>query len=482
VQNEGFGIKADLCFVEDTDGEGTPDYLDNDSDGDGCSDAFEAGAISTPGGPTQKLTGDVGTNGLVNTIETNDSETAMVTYASTAFMAYSPVSSCADTDGDGIPDRDDLDDDNDGITDYVEYDCGIGTFVKSYIVTAGLGMSIGGTFNNGNYKGSGTFTFSNLSALNSVTDAGDYGNYKLNDANKEYGMKALLVPTNGILSSFEFGPNLSNTANASTVNGQQSITVSWNLPVGGIVHDPDDQLSSHADGQGINPGGILVTKADYTVAESTWKIVVPLPYVNTAINFSANVAGVANLGEESFGIGLYVCNKKPDLDGDGKVNAVDLDSDGDGCSDFVEAKSFQWTSLTDQTIAGPFGVNGLSSLVESDDTRSASLNYTVSNNYLDPLHAGCIDDDGDGGASVDDIDDDNDGILDQTECPTEPAVSKFGFVRANPLGTQMFITNKITGANLGLITIKAIKNIVVDDLIGNENDNSVGGHWFYLER
>ena len=27
----------------DTDGDGTPDYLDTDSDGDGCSDAKEAG-------------------------------------------------------------------------------------------------------------------------------------------------------------------------------------------------------------------------------------------------------------------------------------------------------------------------------------------------------------------------------------------------------------------------------------------------------
>ena len=53
----------------------------------------------------------------------------------------------------------------------------------------------------------------------------------------------------------------------------------------------------------------------------------------------------------------------PDTDNDGTPNHLDLDSDGDGCSDAVEAKTV--TSLTATTVSGGFGTNGFADNLET---------------------------------------------------------------------------------------------------------------------
>jgi hypothetical protein len=104
----------------DTDGDGIPNQLDTDSDGDGCSDAYEAGATTNT---TSNYTfpGPYGNNGLANSLETG-TESGMVNYNSTynSVALSGGVSSCLDTDGDGTSDMVDIDDDNDGITDMDE--------------------------------------------------------------------------------------------------------------------------------------------------------------------------------------------------------------------------------------------------------------------------------------------------------------------------------------------------------------------------
>lgn len=62
-----------MTFVgacSDADGDGIVNSLDLDSDNDGCSDAFEAGA-TTNQTPNYRITGAVGTNGLINSLETS---------------------------------------------------------------------------------------------------------------------------------------------------------------------------------------------------------------------------------------------------------------------------------------------------------------------------------------------------------------------------------------------------------------------------
>ncbi|MBK9584299.1 MAG: hypothetical protein IPO48_21150 [Saprospiraceae bacterium] len=59
---------------------------------------------------------------MANSLETNDTESATITYSNTynLYALNSAVNLCTDTDGDGVIDFTDLDDDNDGILDAVE--------------------------------------------------------------------------------------------------------------------------------------------------------------------------------------------------------------------------------------------------------------------------------------------------------------------------------------------------------------------------
>ena len=93
---------------------------------------------------------------------------------------------------------------------------------------------------------------------------------------------------------------------------------------------------------------------------------------------------------------------------------MDLDSDGDGCSDASESKTVN--SLTATTVTGAYGNNGFANSIET-----ATESGLYSGTYLyaratDSSLKACLDSDYDGVADVDDLDDDNDGILDSNEC------------------------------------------------------------------
>jgi hypothetical protein len=110
------GLSGPPC---DTDSDGIPNSLDTDSDNDGCSDAFESGA-TTNLTPAYTFSGPYGSNGLSNSVETS-AESGTVNYYSTYSAASSSsITSCTDTDSDGVADTDDIDDDNDGVVDAAE--------------------------------------------------------------------------------------------------------------------------------------------------------------------------------------------------------------------------------------------------------------------------------------------------------------------------------------------------------------------------
>ncbi len=475
--NQTWGINADICFADDFDGDGILNSLDTDSDGDGCGDAYEASATGATTS-TLSLSGAVGANGLLNSIENNDTQDAIVNYTNTNYLAYSIVSGCADSDGDGVPDKADIDDDNDGILDVTEYSCALGNYVNSFTIAA----ASGGSFNNGDFKAAANYAFTNVSTsmvAGNMTDNTGASSYKINDNNGNYTYKATISPNTGSLSQLEFGPNLlGNTANAAVSNAAQSIIVTWSIPIGGFVVDPDDQLSSHADGAPITSGSTLITRSAYTAAQSTWKIVVPMNFITRTFTFQAdftNTAGVGTaFGDESFGVSVNLCNKNTDLDGDGKNNAVDTDSDGDGCTDLVESQSQRHVNLNSATIGGTYGANGLSNLVETNDTQTAALNYTVSKNYLNASVLGCLDTDGDGVANQVDIDDDNDGVLDQIECPTKPAITSYNWTRITDNQYKLYSNG---GDHLATIDVTPVSNLSIARIETVRNaDNSVSGH------
>ncbi len=144
MQNASVSVSSDALYeVCDTDNDGLPNQFDLDSDGDGCPDAKEAGVTGTlrngdvkngaNGGvvtTTTNIAGAIagasasyGANGLADGIETV-AESGMINYTSTyanyALSSVANICSGLDTDGDGVVDLTDLDDDNDGILDDVE--------------------------------------------------------------------------------------------------------------------------------------------------------------------------------------------------------------------------------------------------------------------------------------------------------------------------------------------------------------------------
>ncbi len=70
-----------------------------------------------------------------------------------------------------------------------------------------------------------------------------------------------------------------------------------------------------------------------------------------------------------------------DTDNDNTPNHFDLDSDGDGCFDVVEA-GHNAAVISNSILLPPFGVNGLSNSLEDNDSQSATINYTVSETIL----------------------------------------------------------------------------------------------------
>ena len=97
-----------VCTATDTDMDGVADYLDLDSDNDGISDAIEAcGDITVV---LENCTLDFDGNG----------DYVIVNGMSTGMLVGTCTDAPIDTDGDGIPDFQDLDSDGDGCSDAME--------------------------------------------------------------------------------------------------------------------------------------------------------------------------------------------------------------------------------------------------------------------------------------------------------------------------------------------------------------------------
>jgi gliding motility-associated-like protein len=114
TDSDGDGIPDSVEAVNclnpiDTDGDGKPDYLDTDSDNDGILDALEAG--SNPSSPV-----DTDGDGTPDYRDIDSDNDGILDAKEAGKNPASPV----DTDQDGTPDFRDLDSDNDGIPDSVE--------------------------------------------------------------------------------------------------------------------------------------------------------------------------------------------------------------------------------------------------------------------------------------------------------------------------------------------------------------------------
>jgi len=144
LDSDNDGVLDSIEGTDDIDKDGLPNYLDLDSDGDSCSDTFESGINSYIIDSYQFPDDDYDNDGLVDYIDVDvEIKLSKITKPEivlTYDKALDGVSLCDqvkstdldifDNDGDGVPDYEDLDSDNDGILDAVECPLAKGHFGK----------------------------------------------------------------------------------------------------------------------------------------------------------------------------------------------------------------------------------------------------------------------------------------------------------------------------------------------------------------
>jgi len=475
------------CVGTDTDGDNIPNNFDLDSDNDGCPDSFESGTTASN---TSIASEPFSANGFADGLETsiesgvyNDTYTYDKALNNTINNCTVPCSdptkmaANCDFDGDGIVNSVDIDDDNDGIPDAIE-SCVSGnqvTFRNVRDVSSNGGwttlqadMVVGGVV-------VGTVTWqSNLDwttndAGRGITYDGKYLFYSTSTGTTDADGTSTVTGFDGALLTITPLPgytfsgtiNFVENANLSTLNqGENGYTSGGIDNSGTFTHE----FSTNADGTDINAtfveyGPNTTYVGNYNTGDdfnnttpiidqqnalpqgtsggstSAWGALIPFNSTSTSpftFNYYAPTNAVAwETSSISFD-NLNVTCASNDLDGDGISNEFDIDSDGDGCPDAVEASvagtlesgtvvnTGETTTLSGAIAQGPYGENGLANSLESNDGNNPSITYNSTYN-LYAINSSvnlCSDFDNDGVPDFVDLDDDNDGILDAVESPT----------------------------------------------------------------
>ncbi|TAD87238.1 MAG: hypothetical protein EAY75_06310, partial [Bacteroidetes bacterium] len=263
--------------------------------------------------------------------------------SATLLQSCTPGPSNPDTDSDGIANSCDLDDDNDGILDTDE--CTTNNFFWSNPPTVS-GNTATGTINGINY----TYTSSSPILTTTSLDRQSLIPSIYNVPSNNPTIKNILVTNNTLtFSSPVLNPVLVFTSIGAGVLGPQGVSVPINFsnPVtvvwsSNVVQNSATQITG-TEGLAIvqMTGTYSSISFDYTVAED---------YAN--FNFGANFSSPC------------------DTDGDGLIDALDNDSDNDGCPDAREGDENVLASQIDANgrITGGLNANGVPNLVNSGGT------------------------------------------------------------------------------------------------------------------
>ncbi|MFZ4107189.1 beta strand repeat-containing protein, partial [Flavobacterium sp.] len=476
---QGSSYPKPTCSVN-TDGDGITNDKDLDSDGDGCSDAKEASATNSITA-NYTFAGPYGANGLANSLETV-ADNGIINYNSTYQYAISNVlNACTDTDGDGIGDLVDIDDDNDGILDVVECPLPVNNRLNNFKIGIWGSYPIGTTnmgaqvTNPVNYGPSGTTVTGSISFEDVTSDLANMNaaqlfakypiiNMSTSDPSAAEAQKIYdYVNLGGVLwHSYDLAmgtvlfQKFGGTGTVGTINAPTTYETNTNSINNGVFGD----VRSLSGFSNTYPSGIIYANqlpatakifsncsayssiAGFTMGDKGTTLGRVI-FVFDELQYLASPGGTISSNMDKFlnnllDYAIDVSNIRVtatvtcDTDGDGIINSLDLDSDGDGCPDAKESavpgtllsgsvfNTSGTTSVSNAIAQGPYGANGLSNSLEFNDTSSSTTNYisTYSNYALINSFNACTDTDGDGIADLVDIDDDNDGILDAVEAPS----------------------------------------------------------------
>ncbi|MDB2414011.1 LamG domain-containing protein, partial [Flavobacteriaceae bacterium] len=432
----------DNCSV-DTDNDGTYNHLDTDSDNDTCIDTIEAGTSD------DNSTTDANNNGLLDQYE--DGTTGTINYTSTysSYAINDAINACADTDGDGVNDVFDLDDDNDGILDTVE----LLSVEAALWLDASHSSTIeenGGKVSQWNDKSgnghhatqsteslkpiSGTRTINGNNALkfdgtddrlenSSLTTGQPFsvfavikddissGSFRTWWSGDSGGNRSFLQNNNGNIRTMWADSNVSN---GSSTTNNEIWTAEFNGSSSVLYVDGTPGTTGNVGDNSIN--GFWIGEENGS-SEPNWNGLIGEILIFDAILSEADRQKIEGYLAHKWGLAASLPADHPyknaapstDVDGDGIPNSLDTDSDGDGCIDTIEAGTSNDGTTTDANN------NGL--LDQYEDGTTGTINYTSTySSYAinDAINA-CTDTDDDGVNDVSDLDDDNDGILDTVE-------------------------------------------------------------------
>ena len=298
--------------------------------------------------------------------------------------ATAAVTVLADTDGDGVADIYDLDNDNDGILDTNEMYCDQNTpnmtTQSTSVANPGqyvffnwpaTSISVGTTTN---------FTFKGVkytATVTSVTGAQELvgkdlggisweeepSNLLKNHYNENSKNEVLYTPDPGTKGTKTF------TVNISAVNATTNAPLTYPIEV--VVFDPEgsngaERVIYTTNGSPFKQIEILGTGPNATTGNGTNTVT----YISTQTNntypiFSTtgnNLIINTSLSFNSYGSkqgAAYAIRAYCDVDGDAIPNYLDLDSDGDGCPDALEGTSTTITSANLIDSSMPGGNTGL---------------------------------------------------------------------------------------------------------------------------
>ncbi len=452
--------KPGICSV-DTDGDGKPNHLDTDSDGDGCPDAYEGGATSNK--TISILPAPYGANGLANAIETSV-DSGQVSYVSTyaKYASNSNQNLCTDTDNDGVPNPIDIDDDNDGVPDTTEGEfCGrIDRNIRVGYLNSGVGddgLASNMLLNLNNFGPYGTYNkttgitlvpfateasiteasllannvdvfFVGSSAADATTSADKVStalNTRLITWAQNNSKSIFALQNNAIDYGYTITPNNVNPNTPSGTIGTNTYTNGY-WPTSSLNQSGTVQMTIQSTTRQFD---ILMTDANLrpvVITDRGYNLLI-FPDATIYNAESGMVTPTTNDQKAIADTWTYFFDRfvtpqcsTLDTDGDGTPNHLDLNSDGDTCSDALEAGAT--TSLTPNytftSLAGTAtdtNSDGLADIVDTNTNGIPDYLSTYDPQALDVTIRKCLDSDGDILPDAADLDDDNDGILDTNE-------------------------------------------------------------------